>query len=572
MSTLNVKNKHSPLSSHLDHDEFQSCLENTELTKKVVSQDVASSEDIAHLIHELQEYQVELEKQNQQLQKSQVELKHTEYKYIEFNELAPVGYITVNHKGLILNSNLYAAMLLELNKDEMVNRKISDFINPLDQDIFYSYKRKILSHKKASACELRLLKSNQEKIWVKIETAIIKDEENDEDKFLTIITDISLLKKVEKDLRENEARLALILEANGEGIWDWDITNDRVRHNEKWYKLLELEKNPENETVTFFASLLHDDDRGKVFANIQKAIEETGQYRSEHRMRQADGRYIWVLDKGVVVKRDKTGKALRMVGSFVDISERKFAEQKERQHQQNYERLLKLETVNQTVAAIAHELNQPLNAAASYSDAALHLLKEENPEIERVIYALKNNSQQIQRAGQVMKELCKFLQSGSVKTAPLVLNDIIHKVISILKEDGHLGKFKTVYKLADVIPKVNANALQLEKVLINIIRNGIEAMHNSGLVEGLIEVTVSSADNSSCAQVTISDNGPGVDAKMIQHIFEPFYSSKAGGLGMGLAISRAIIEAQGGQLWCQPEDSEGASFHLTIPYIVDDGI
>jgi two-component system, LuxR family, sensor kinase FixL len=167
----------------------------------------------------------------------------------------------------------------------------------------------------------------------------------------------------------------------------------------------------------------------------------------------------------------------------------------------------------------------------------------------------------------VIHELFNFMRSEEIITTPLVLNDIIYKVINTLKEDGQLGKFTTVFELAERIPKVKANALQLEKVLLNIIRNGIEAMHDSGLVEGSIIVIVQNSENDSYAQVTIHDSGPGIDAHLIQHIFEPFYSSKTGDLGMGLAISRTIMEAQGGQLWCQIDNNPGASFHLTIPYI-----
>ena len=123
-------------------------------------------------------------------------------------------------------------------------------------------------------------------------------------------------------------------------------------------------------------------------------------------------------------------------------------------------------------------------------------------------------------------------------------------------------------ELAQGLPKVAANTLQLEMILANLLRNAIEAMEDSGLASGTIQVTVRTADSGTCAHLSIRDTGPGVPEEKLQSIFQAFFSTKPHGLGMGLAISRALIEAQGGQLWCESNTSSpGATFHLTIPFV-----
>lgn len=386
--------------------------------------------------------------------------------------------------------------------------------------------------------------------------------------FTSVLEDISERKLAEQAILESEERLSLVMDASGAGFWDWDILNDQLVHNSKWYQLLGLDKKTQRNTPEFFNTLIHQDDLKTVLSKLKQALIGNELFLSEHRLRHADGYYIWVQENGIVVTRNKQGVPLRMVGSFIDISNRKHKERQQREHQHHYERLLKLEIVNQTIAAIAHELNQPLSAVASYSDAAQRYLKKQQIDKKQLAYALNQTSQQVQRAGQVVHELFDFLQKGEIITAAVDLNKLISRVVSTLKDDEFLAGFTAHLELQANLPLVKANALQLEKVLINLIRNGIESMTECGLSQGKITVTVSTVASHSFAQISVCDSGPGISLDMAQHIFDPFYSTKAQGLGMGLALSRALIESQGGQLWCQPEEGiEGAIFHLTIPFV-----
>jgi PAS domain S-box-containing protein len=143
---------------------------------------------------------------------------------------------------------------------------------------------------------------------------------------LVIANDVTELKRTQSRLEESERRLRYVLDATGEGVWDWNITTGEVTHNSRWCEIIGLDSAHLQHPVEFFADLLHPDDRDTVMQRLQKCLDGKGVYRSEHRMRLTDGRVVWVLDRGDVVERDAAGKPLRMVGSFTDISERKAGE------------------------------------------------------------------------------------------------------------------------------------------------------------------------------------------------------------------------------------------------------
>ncbi len=641
---------------------------------------------VIELLHELEMNRADLEAQNAALAQVRTELQHTQAQYIDLYEQAPVGYLTLDNKGAVMEANITAGRLLGMDKMALAGRLLSEFIMPEDQALYALYCRHLSKSQERHSCWLRLKKAGGGGLWVRLDTVVVKDEAGNVFRLRTVINDITELKqseerlqkiadsavnaiitidrqgivrvfnkaaeamlgfaaeeiighnvnklmalsegnafntgflqctaqasisgtqreiqmrrkdgstillslgigefqegntqyftgilrditeqrRVEQALHDSQERLALVMEASGGGFWDWNILTGQILHNHKWYELLGLDKSlTECEKPAFFTSLLHEDDREQVLRRLQQALKNSSRFRSEHRLRRADGSYIWVQENGIIVNRNGEGKPLRMVGSFVDISERKQAEQQQREYHSQYERLLKLEIVNQTVAAIAHDLNQPLGAAASYADAAYCLLQAGNKQPEKLRYALEQSTQQIRRAGQFVHQLFGFLRTGETITAPLHLNRIVRKVIATLKEDGRLRDFAVVANLEHNLPKVQANALQLEKVLVNLICNGIEAMTDDGLTIGTLSISVSAAATGTEAQICIRDGGHGLDSYTAKRIFEPFYSTKANGLGMGLAISRALVEAQGGQLWYQADDEPGAAFYLTVPF------
>ncbi|MBI4756540.1 MAG: PAS domain S-box protein [Betaproteobacteria bacterium] len=301
------------------------------------------------------------------------------------------------------------------------------------------------------------------------------------------------------------------------------------------------------------------------YARLWQTITAGGTWQGEFHNRRKDGSLYW--ESAIVSPiRDEEGRITHFVGIKDDITTRKRTEQELRERRTEVERLLKLHVASQTAAAIAHELNQPLNAIAAYSEAALRLLRAGNPKPERLAHALEHSAHQAQRAGRVVRDLLAFLHQAETPMQALDLNAVVGEALHNVRAEGYLGRFQTVLELAPDLPPVKANRLQVEKVIANLLRNGVEAMEDAGLTAGAITVTLRTAADDSFAHVTVRDTGPGLDPDAARRIFEPFYTTKRRGLGMGLAISRALIEAHGGRLWVDTAAAPGATFHFTLPF------
>ncbi len=253
--------------------------------------------------------------------------------------------------------------------------------------------------------------------------------------------------------------------------------------------------------------------------------------------------------------------------STEDITKNKELEMEINERRNSLEQLQKLQIATQTAAAIAHELNQPLISIASYSEAALMLLQAEQPSLDKIRKAVDGSGKQALRAGQSIRELLDFLSLREYPAEDFDINGEIVKVIDLASLEHEL-KFHSVLRLEEGMPPVRANRMHFEKVLLNLLHNGIDAMKQAGVPQPAITVTVRTQKEANVAMVTIQDNGPGVNKQDAQRLFEPFFTTKENGIGMGLAISRALIEENGGQLWIDPQEGPGATFHLTIPFAI----
>jgi signal transduction histidine kinase len=193
------------------------------------------------------------------------------------------------------------------------------------------------------------------------------------------------------------------------------------------------------------------------------------------------------------------------------------------------------------------------------------LLQAGKPDLDKIRNAVEASEQQAHRAGQTIRELLEFLGMKEFSIESFDLNQEILGVIDSAKTEHQLLFVATLH-LEQGLPMILASRTQIRKVLLNLLRNGIEAMQEAGVPEPAISVTVRTIKNKNVAQVTVRDNGPGFRDEDIQRLFQPFFTTKARGIGLGLAISRSLVEANGGQLWVDPHEKPGATFHLTLPF------
>ncbi len=367
-------------------------------------------------------------------------------------------------------------------------------------------------------------------------------------------------------LTESEAQYRVTFDQAALGIAEVSLDGRWLRVNRKLCEMLgydhaELTSKTVAEVTHPEDIASHDTDREQMRGGDVRTRAREKRYLHK------DGHIVWARGTGTTVpKADGTPDHFIVV--IEDITERRQADQELRDLRNEMERMTRAQVAGQTVAALAHELNQPLNAVATFSAAALKMLSSHHHDPARLRYALESTAQQAQRAGRVVRDLVGFLNQGRIRTEALDLNDLIRSTCEQIRRHA-VGAVRLDLALVPSLRRVLANAMQVEKVLGNLVDNAIEAMRVGGVADAAIAVTVRTGDNGATAQVTVSDNGPGIDLAIVHRIFDPFFTTKPHGLGMGLAISRAIVEAQGGQLWVEVQAGTGAVFHFTLPFADD---
>jgi len=378
-------------------------------------------------------------------------------------------------------------------------------------------------------------------------------------------TDITRRKQALLELQASEERLRLAKRAASLGIFDRDIPSGEYHWDERSRELWGIGPD-EQINVTTFMTGVHPDDRAETQAAIDRAADPhgAGDYSAEYRViSRADGSIRNIAENGQVFFED--GRAVRILGTLKDISAQKKLEQELQDRRSDMELLIGQQVAAHTAAAIAHELNQPLVSISAYSEAALRMLRGGTKSPEKLARALEGAMEQAQRAGRTLHELLDFLHKGEAAAEPIDLNNVVGEALAIAMESGY-GGFRPLLELQPELPLVRANRLQVQKVLVNLLHNSVEAMRQNAAATDAITITVRIMADRNMAQVTVQDSGPGLDADAARRIFEPFFTTKPQGIGLGLAISRALIEAHGGRLWVDPEAGPGATFHFTLPF------
>ncbi|MGZ8227935.1 MAG: sensor histidine kinase, partial [Methylococcaceae bacterium] len=285
---------------------------------------------------------------------------------------------------------------------------------------------------------------------------------------------------------------------------------------------------------------------------------------TELQLNQPDGDLLDVQLESRVIN-DREGLLCGVHTIMTNIAIRKTLERELQRQRGDMESLLQQQVAAQTASAIAHDLNQPLAAVSVYSEVAIRYLNGESVNLEQLRRALTGCVDQSKRAGRSLHELLNFLHKGELTCEAMDLNALIQEALAIARNDG-LGGFQPVLNLEPELPPVLGNRIQVKKVLVNLLRNSVEAMREANIPMAAIIIKVTTIAEWNLAQVTVQDSGPGLNDETIKNIFQPFFTTKPKGIGLGLAISRSLIEANGGQLWVEPDARPGATFHFTLPF------
>ncbi|RTL42030.1 MAG: PAS domain S-box protein [Burkholderiales bacterium] len=281
----------------------------------------------------------------------------------------------------------------------------------------------------------------------------------------------------------------------------------------------------------------------------------------EARWRHSSGRMldVMVFESPLV---DAGGRQIGWMGSIIDITERKRLEDRERRQVETLAHNARLTMLGEVASTLAHELNQPLTAIASYGAGLSNSLAKLGVQDELVLGALQRLGQQAAQAGRIVARIREFLTRREPRHEPCDLHEVITAAVELLKRDCQRRGVALEMHLAPGVPTVLADAVLIEQVVINLVRNAADALQSG---EGPRRITVSSRVAGEFVRVDVQDNGPGLQGRRVEQLCAPFYSTKADGMGMGLAICRSIIEAHQGVLDASDAGSGGALFSFSLP-------
>ena len=269
----------------------------------------------------------------------------------------------------------------------------------------------------------------------------------------------------------------------------------------------------------------------------------------------------WLRTRKVPIL-DDNGQPIYLLGISEDITEAKQAEEEMQRQQRELTHVMRLSTMGEMASGLAHELNQPLTALTSYCGTAAALVNSLPSPEPRLGEILGRAEEQAHRASQIIQHLRNFLSKGDDDKEFLDLDKVIVGMIDFIKPELKNGHVKIEHHSSGC--KVMANKVQIEQVLVNLVLNSLEAIKGSGNTTGNIIVRTRQLPNET-VETTVTDNGPGIDADMVGRMFNPFQTSRSSGMGMGLTISRSIIEAHGGKLWADVQRGNGALFGFSLP-------
>lgn len=484
-------------------------------------------------------------------------------------EAAAEAMLVVDDRGRVAYANPAALQLLECTADVIDGLQVESLVPAHLRDVHQKYREAFLNKPEKRAmgngAALIALSCSGKELAVDISLSPLSILEN---KYILVTFYLDgHRREAELALRASEERLQLAKQSAGLGVFDFDSRHQLLNWDERMQELWGI-GSPHDVSYEDFLSVIHPDDRATRLAAIVQASDPAGngEYRDEFRITNAlNHAEYWIASMGKMHFDDN--HAVRLVGIVQDITEHKNLERVLQRQRDETQDAFKQQVAASTASAIAHELNQPLAAISAYSEVALHALNDENTPLETLKRALEGCVTQAQRAGTSLHELLAFLHVGKVAATPFDLNLLVKDALNIAKADGY-KEFQSQLQLEPNMPYVLANRLQVQKVLVNLLRNAVEAMRSAGIPTVDIAVTVQTNQQLNMAHVTVEDSGPGISQDIIKRIFEPFFTTKPSGIGMGLAISRALIESSGGQLWLAPNTgtNNGATFHFTLPF------
>jgi PAS domain S-box-containing protein len=369
----------------------------------------------------------------------------------------------------------------------------------------------------------------------------------------------SELEQSNREFQESERQLRQLTEAIPQQIWRADAEGNVEYLN--GHLLAYLGRPATGLQGESFFHIFHASDEPNVREAWRTALQLKNTFEAEARIRGTEGSYRWFLVRAVP-QMDNEGAVARWFGIHIDIEEQRRAQQSFAEAQEEQSRISHLLSLAEMAASIAHELNQPLTAVVTHAYACREWLRDDALNIAKASATAEKIVQESSRASAVVSRVRALFRKEAQIRESADINNLIRGVVRLLRDEAIRRDVFIRLMLADKLPKLRVDSVQIQQVLLNLAMNGMDAMSE---MRGSRNLTIRSLQKSKDeALISIEDEGPGIPANVPERIFEPFFTTKPNGTGMGLAICRSIIEMHDGRLWAENGPRGGAIFHFTV--------
>ncbi|HET6931507.1 MAG TPA: ATP-binding protein [Candidatus Acidoferrum sp.] len=375
-------------------------------------------------------------------------------------------------------------------------------------------------------------------------------------------------KSAEESLRRSENYLAEAQRLTHTGSWAWRVPGKDALHlSEEWYRIYGFA--PEEGLLAWEERLqrVHPEDRATWQEATDRAIGEKSDYKVEQRILLPDGtvKYTHTIGHPVL---NASGDVVQFVGTTIDVTERKRAEEALREMQADLARVNRVTTMGELAASVAHEVNQPIAAAVTNAKTCLRWLTRDEPNVEEACAAARRIVNDGTRAAEIIKRIRLLFKKGTSERELVNVNEVIREMVVLLQVEARRYSILVRTELEPDTPGVMADRVQLQQVLMNLMVNGIDAMKDADVGRELVIKSQRAEDDQ--VLVSVTDTGMGLPSQQPDQVFEAFFTTKPHGTGMGLSISRSIVESHGGRLRAANNFPRGASFSFTLPGKVEE--
>ena len=500
----------------------------------------------------------------ERLRREERELKVSEARKAAILDSALDCIVTIDHQGLITEFNPAAEQTFGYRREQVVGRQLADIIIPpsLRETHRQGFARYLATG------EARVLGRRLEMTAIRadgsefpVELAITRIPTDGLPSFTGFLRDITKRKRAEQELRRSEAFLAEGQRLSSTGSFSWRVDTDVITWSGELYRIYEI---PSDSPVTFelIGTRVYPEDLPSLNDMIDWARSAGSNFEYDHRLQMPDGsvKYLHMVAHAT---RDQDDR-LEYIGAIQDVTQRRLSDEALGLARSELAHVARVTTLGALTASIAHEVNQPLSGIVTNASTGLRMLSANPPDVDGALETVRRTLRDGNRAADVIARLKALFGKKSFTSELVDLNEATREVIALSLSELQRSRVVLRTELADDLPPVSGDRVQLQQVILNLCLNASDAM--SGVEDRprqlLIRTEVVEDDR---VRVSVQDAGIGFEPKNAEKLFEAFYTTKTTGMGIGLSVSRSIIEGHHGRLWASSNDGPGATFSFSIP-------